>query len=157
MGKIIIYTNSDTGILVSVIPAYGDLARPENESDDEFLSRVIQGAVPEGATYRVVDPGDLPVNGYFRDQWEDTGVRVVVNMDRARLHHMGAIRCARDKELQSLDVPFLRAVEKGDAGDQRRLANLKQELRDIPQLFDLVTGCETPEQLEQRWPQNLAL
>lgn len=151
----VIYTNPGTGILIVVNPAYGDPSRPTDESDEDFLYRVIKGSVPEGTAYRVIDEGELPGDRYFRNQWRDTGTTVVVNMDKARLHHMGVIRAARDRELESLDVAFMRAVETGDTADQRRIAGLKQALRDIPQMFDLSSRSDNPERLKQRWPENL--
>jgi hypothetical protein len=153
--KRIIYTNPDTGLLILVTPAYGDPSRPDDESEDAFLSRVIKGSVPEGIAYRVIDEGELPGDRYFRNQWRDTGTTVVVNMDKARIHHMGVIRAARDRELESLDVSFMRAVETGNTGDQRLITGRKQVLRDIPQVFDLSSRNDSPERLKQRWPENL--
>ena len=78
---------------------------------------------------------------------------VSVNMTRARAIHMDKIRLVRNKQLASLDVPFMRAVETGDASELARIASEKQVLRDIPQTLDLTT--DTPEELKAIWPIEL--
>ena len=78
---------------------------------------------------------------------------IVVNMAKARGIHMDRIRQVRNKELANLDVPFMKALEDGDTDVQVTLKVKKQELRDIPQTFDLTT--DTPEQLKELWPEGL--
>ena len=78
---------------------------------------------------------------------------IVVNMSKARGIHMDRIRQVRNKELANLDVPFMKALEDGDTDVQVTLKVKKQELRDIPQTFDLTT--DTPEQLKELWPEGL--
>ena len=80
---------------------------------------------------------------------------IIVNMAKARVIHMNRIRAIRDKQLADLDVPFMRAVEAGDASEQARVANEKQVLRDIPATFDITTGVDTPEKLKAKWPSEL--
>ena len=75
---------------------------------------------------------------------------IIVNMTKARDIHMSKIRAVRNKQLASLDVPFMRAVETGDASELARIASEKQVLRDIPQTLDLTT--DTPEELKAIWP-----
>ena len=75
---------------------------------------------------------------------------IIVNMAKARAIHMNRIRAVRNKQLASLDVPFMRAVETGDASELARIASEKQVLRDIPQTLDLTT--DTPEELKAIWP-----
>jgi len=78
---------------------------------------------------------------------------ISVNMTKARAIHMDKIRTVRNKQLADLDVPFMRAVETGDASELARIASEKQVLRDIPQTLDLTT--DTPEQLKELWPEGL--
>jgi len=78
---------------------------------------------------------------------------IVINMPKARGIHMDRIRQVRNKELANLDVPFMKALEDGDTDVQVTLKVKKQELRDIPQTFDLTT--DTPEQLKELWPEGL--
>ena len=83
----------------------------------------------------------------------DTDGTPKINMAKARGVHMDKIRVARDAELVKKDIPFMRAVEAGDASAQATIATEKQALRDIPQTFDLTT--DTPAQLRDKWPDGL--
>jgi hypothetical protein len=78
-----------------------------------------------------------------------------VNMAKARVIHMNNIRAIRNRELAAKDITFMRAVEDGDADAQATIKNEKQNLRDIPQTFDITTGVDTPEQLKAKWPDGL--
>ena len=78
-----------------------------------------------------------------------------VNMGKARVIHMDAIRVVRNAELVDKDVTFMRAVEAGDASAQSTIATEKQVLRDIPATFDITTGVDTPEKLKAKWPTEL--
>ena len=117
---------------------------------------------PDGAEYHVVDPDDLPGGvvssqsdeDYFFDAWEwNDGVNV--NMTKARVIHMDNIRAIRNRELAAKDISFMRAVEDGNADAQATIKTEKQNLRDIPQTFDITTGVDTPEQLKEKWPDGL--
>jgi len=76
-------------------------------------------------------------------------------MDKARAIHMAHIRAARNRELEALDVPFMRAIESGDTKEAARIGALKQELRDIPQTVNLRTANNTPEELQTVWDPQL--
>ena len=78
-----------------------------------------------------------------------------VNMTKARVIHMDAIRVVRNTELVAKDIVFMRAVEAGDASAQSTIATEKQTLRDIPATFDITTGVDTPEKLKAKWPAEL--
>ena len=94
---------------------------------------------------------------YFRDAliWDDTAPnKCRCDMSLSRGIHMGQIRRVRDQELAKLDVPFMKALEAGDAAEQQRIAALKRELRDIPQTFDL-SRFRTPATLKAAWPTRL--
>ena len=78
-----------------------------------------------------------------------------VNMEKARVIHMDAIRVARNAELAAKDVTFMRAVEAGDNSAQSTIATEKQVLRDIPATFDITTGVDTPEKLKAKWSTEL--
>jgi len=107
-------------------------------------------------TARVCAESDLPADRYFRDAWEYKSGKVDVNMAKARSSHLHNIRTARDAELLELDLAFMRSLEKGDTREQGRISTKKEELRDLPQTFDLTTDPDTPEALIQRWPAELA-
>ena len=78
-----------------------------------------------------------------------------VNMTKARVIHMDAIRASRNAELVKEDVTFLRAVEDGDPDAQATIKTKKQTLRDIPATFDVTTDVNTPEKLKAKWPTEL--
>ena len=73
-------------------------------------------------------------------------------MAKARGIQMDKIREMRDKELAKKDIEYMKALEAND-GSAAAIATKKQELRDIPQTFDLTT--DTPEQLKEKWPEGL--
>ena len=80
---------------------------------------------------------------------------VNVNMTKARAIHLAEIRRVRNEELVKLDVPFMRAVEAGNADAQATIGTEKQVLRDIPATFDITTDVDTPEKLKAKWPTEL--
>ena len=80
---------------------------------------------------------------------------VNVNMTKARVIHMDAIRVVRNAELAAKDITFMRAVEAGDTSAQATIGTEKQVLRDIPATFNITTGVTTPAQLKARWPAEL--
>ena len=79
---------------------------------------------------------------------------VVINMPKARGIQMDKIREVRNKELAAKDVEFMRAIEDKNTKAQATIKAKKQELRDIPQTFDLTT--DTPEELKAKWPEGLS-
>lgn len=85
--------------------------------------------VPQGCTWSIVDETLLP-DDYFFDAWVHDEVNncVVVDITKARDVQMNVIRTLRDKQLEVLDVETLKGVD---------VQVQKQELRDIPQTFDL--------------------
>ena len=150
----IIYTNPDDGMVIIIAPAYKSY-----QTDEETERKVIAQSVPEGVSYRLVTESEYEAEvaacsgRVFRDTWEDIEGTIQVNMSKARDVQMDKIRDVRNKELVALDVPFMKALEAGDTDAQATLKAKKQELRDIPQTFDLTT--DTPEQLKEKWPEGL--
>ncbi len=160
MAKVIVYQDPETGRAVVLVPAYHDRARPQGDTGEALLRRIIERSVPRGpdgaqAAYWVVDDTQVPADRTFRDAWRCAAGAVDVGLPQARGIHMDAIRRARDEALSRLDAPYLEAVEKGDAGRREEVARRKQALRDIPQTFDLAPAA-TPEELEDLWPPDLA-
>jgi hypothetical protein len=80
---------------------------------------------------------------------------ISVNMTKARVIHMDAIRVVRNAELTAKDIPWMKAVEAGDTSAQATIATEKQVLRDIPATFDITTDVDTPEKLKAKWPAEL--
>ena len=110
---------------------------------------------------RIVLPDLLSLPGVGNSSGRRNGARGMdadgrpkVNMAMASRIQMNEIRKYRDGALADLDVPFMRAVEAGDAIEQQRRADLKQELRNITQTFDL-SRFRTPATPQAAWPTQL--
>ena len=165
-------------------PAYNDDKRPAGETEDACLERtwaklVAKGGygIPADHPHNYVEDVDLkakeetlggtsfryrgkPDDAGRRDgkegAWEmDTDGTPKVNMVKARVVHMDRIRVIRDRELAAKDISFMRAVEDGNTDAQATIKTEKQNLRDIPQTFDITTGVDTPEKLKAKWPDGL--
>jgi len=118
--------------------------------DNELLPYHISGKA------RCLDPDCQ--DRHFRDAmvWDDTQPnKCRCDMSIARGIHMDCIRVCRNGELGRKDIEMLRAIESGDTSVQTTIATEKQTLRDIPQMFDLTTENDTPEELKQKWPEGL--
>lgn len=165
-------------------PAYNDSLRPEGESEEECLERtwaviVAKGGygIPVNHSHAYVEESDLKTktatlsgldfryagkpdaNGRKDGKygaWEmDSDGTPKVNMATARGVQMDKIRVQRNAELVKKDLEALRAIEDGDTSAQAVVKAKKQELRDIPQTFDLTTEHDTPEELKAKWPEGL--
>jgi hypothetical protein len=99
---------------------------------------------------------EVPTDRTFRDAWDwNTQANLHVDMPKARVIHMDAIRVVRNAELAAKDITFMRAVEAGDTAAQATIGTAKQVLRDIPATFDITTDAGTPELLKAKWPTEL--
>jgi hypothetical protein len=163
-------------------PAYND--GPDGETEAECLERVWATIVAKGGygipidhPHFYVEDADQKVKlaeccgNDFRyvgrpdengnrsgvgGAWEmDTDGTPKVNMPKARGVYMDKIRVVRNVELVKKDLISLRAIEAGDTSAQATIATEKQVLRDIPQTFDLTTDNDTPEELKEKWPEEL--
>jgi hypothetical protein len=159
-------------------PGYNDRTAPKGETGDQLIQRVIgrlkqRYGLPDTHAFYLVEEADQQARltdccgNYFRwpvaadtngrrdgklGAWEmDTNGRPKVNMAKARVIHMDRIRQDRNTELAKLDVPFMQALEAADTAEQQRIASLKQEMRDIPQTFDL-SRFLTATTLKAAWP-----
>ena len=163
-------------------PAYDDLKRPADESDDDMIARVVaktkaRHGLADDHTFHYVDPSTLEAKitelegHHFRyaglpdasnrrrdgtgGAWEmDTDGLPKLNMTKARVVQMDCIRNVRNDELKKLDESSLRALEAGDSSEQAKVNTEKQTLRDIPQTFD-VASPSTPKELKEAWPSGL--
>ena len=160
MGDVIAWERADGGISYE-IPAYNDSNRPAGDTDQALIERCVARTGPRlerdhggPAIPHIIPVEEFPADQTFRDAWEWQGGAISVNMPRARIVHMAAIRVSRDAELAKLDITFMRAIETGDTAAQSTIGTEKQALRDIPQTFDL-SGAATPEALDALWPAEL--
>ena len=161
MATRIIFQNPTKDIMTVVIPAFNDRSRPEGETADELIARVIAQIVPEGTPRWIVDSETPDVKAFledrtFRNAWEcSASGDMEVSMSKARVIHMDKIREVRNAELVARDIPFMRAIEAGDTDAQSTIGTEKQVLRDLPATFDITTGVDTPEKLKAKWPTEL--
>lgn len=93
-----------------------------------------QGAIPnDWPMIAVVSPDDVPVDRTFRDAWEFKN-GVSVNFDKAKELTKARLRREREPLLKSLDIQFIKALEKGEPTES--IVAEKQRLRDLPTLAD---------------------
>jgi hypothetical protein len=125
-------------------------------SEADALELLFNIRPPEGTIRHFICERDsLLSDREFRDAWECLETTVQVNMPKARVLHMDAIRASRNAELVKEDVTFMRAVEEGDTDAQATIKTKKQTLRDLPATFDITTDAGTPELLKVKWPTEL--
>jgi hypothetical protein len=157
MSKVIIWTDSETGGAVVLVP--GDL-RPGYTTEAATIARAIEKSAPEGVEHFIIEKASVAQTTgddtrYYRNAWVVVAGELKVDMPKARVIHMDKIRRVRNAELVKEDVTFMRAVEAGDASAQSTVATKKQVLRDIPATFDITTDVDTPEKLKAKWPTEL--
>jgi hypothetical protein len=106
--------------------------------------------VPAETPYAIVESIENIDNDYFDGFIYEDG-EAVADIAACKSIHLDKFRAARGPKLASLDVAFMRAVERADADKQAEIAAEKQELRDV-------TKVELPETLEEIkavWPDIL--
>tara|TARA_R110002020_G_scaffold160821_2_gene345380 strand:+ start:868 stop:1089 length:222 start_codon:yes stop_codon:yes gene_type:complete len=67
--KRIVYMNPDTGILAVVIPVYNDGGRPDGDTEEALLQRIL-ATFPEGLEYHIVSEEEILEDRTFRGAWE---------------------------------------------------------------------------------------
>jgi len=121
--------------------------------DSDILNTRIEELSSDNFRY-VAIPDSIGQRSAVGGAWEmgDDGLPQI-NMPIARGIQMDNIRLFRNKELEKLDVPFMRSLEEGNIEEQEKIKGEKTRLRDIPQTFDLTT--DTPKALQEKWPEGL--
>ena len=159
MAILIVWERPDGGISTRY-PAYHSQGRPPGDSDSAFRSRCIaRDAIYLTEKYGVCVPHEcddskLPPDDYLFPAWRWGGRSVLVDMARARVIHMNRIRVVRDRELErESGSKYRQPPELESLFSPARLARL-QELRDIPQDFDLMV-YDSPAALRAAWPATL--
>lgn len=129
---------------------------PIELSDEDYRAHVIARSIPIDAT-NVIELGEndtIPEDRYFRNAWVLNGNAVEVNMEKARVIHMDALRVVRNEKLAELDIQFSVALGKKDQTTADAVEAEREILRQIPQTFDL-TQATTPEELKALIPSEL--
>ena len=154
--KRIVFTQPN-GNLSIVVPASEFM----EQFDSEYAALVaLQAtAVPVDAlNVHIVEasviPESNPGDRYFRNSLTDVGGVITVDMPKARVIHMDRIRLVRNVELERESGSQFRQPPEIEAiftpAHQAKL----QELRDIPQTFDL-ERFPNPQSLKAAWPTEL--
>jgi hypothetical protein len=159
----IVISRPDGGVVImqfmTKIRAYGNAPTLDHwaESDDEgYIQREASAENIEAeikrsnidfTAFEIIGEDDLPADRAFRNAWTRCPVnKIKVDMDKARVIHMGRIREARNDRLAELDKR-----KYGAEYDAER-----QALRDLPETFDL-TKAATPEELKALIPEELKM
>lgn len=145
--------NSDT-VIIKEVKIFKwhlwDIAIPI--TDEIWVRYVAMKDVPEGKPFEIVATSEIPSDRIFRNAWGKNGVKIKIDMPKARLIQMDKIRETRNRELDKSDKQVLKKLGIGE--EIFTLETKRQALRDIPQTFDL-SGYKTPETLKAAWPDDL--
>jgi len=89
----------------------------------------------------------------FRDAAEWDGVKIKINMDKAKIIHRDRILKAQSYELKRLKNDFIDALQVGDTVEQNRLSTLSQKVKNaqIPDMSQVTTVSE----LNAVWPADV--
>ncbi len=124
----------------------------------ETLEQVIEKAVPSGIPYVLVEDAAIPTDRTYRNAWViDGGTGAIVHdMAKAREIHRSHMRRVREPLLTALDTAYIRADERGGAGnaDKLAIAARKQALRDVTANAE-IEAAGTVETLKTVWPSVL--
>ena len=71
-------------------------------------------------------------------------------MTKARAIHLDRIRVIRNRELEVLDVEYMRATESSDTDTAAEVIAKKVDLRDMPQ--NVPESFDSAEDLSEYWP-----
>lgn len=123
------------------------------ETVDEEISRCsFDRAV---VSWRFMDRSELPEGDdrRFRAAWKDDGIKLVVDMPKAREIHRDYLREMRKPKLADLDVAYLQVLESG-VPDGTAIVAQKQALRDVTD-DPAIEAATTPEELKAVIPDAL--
>lgn len=125
MSLVAIYENND-GTISVVYPIDSEL--PLNEIFDKACG---------DKEYIVIEKQSLPQDRIFRDAWKLVGDAVEIDRDKAEELHMNRLRYLRKKSLEKLDVEYFKALSVNDNIRIEDINNIKQNLRNMPDTYDL--------------------
>jgi hypothetical protein len=95
-------------------------------------------------------PACLPDRVHPRDlRWD--GKKIVCDMDSARESWRRAIRAARVKLFEPLDVEYMKALETNDMAAMEKIVAQKKALRDAP-AHPSIAKAKTVADLRKIWP-----
>ena len=141
----------------------GRRLRKEYAVDTAYVDSLIARYVNDGhwgggkapVSWRFVPSDFATEDRGFRDAWkDDRGLKVGVDMPKAREIHKERLRVKRLPLMDALDVAYSRADEQGDQSKKREIAAKKQALRDVT-ADPAIEAAQTPEELKNVIPEAL--
>lgn len=143
MEDVIMYSNPDGS--VSIVYPTGEVP----------LEIILAKDVPNNASNVTKSLKiNVPQDRYFRNAWKQNLDKIEVDMEKAKVVHMGNIRKVRDQELSRLDVEWTKKAAQKKNQESDDIEAKRQVLRDLPQTFDL-SVAKTPDELKALWPIGL--
>lgn len=141
----IIYTNAEGGCSI-VIPA------PDTGLT---IEEVAAKSVPAGTPYKIVPVSEIPSDRTYRGAFVADVVngKITHNIVKAREIHKDHMRRSRTPLMTALDTAYLKADEKGAAGNAEKatIVGQKQVLRDVT-ADPGIAAAQTVTDLKQVWP-----
>lgn len=101
-------------------------------------------------SHRVIKRDEIIKDRTFRKAWRDNG-KIGVDMPVAREMQRERIRLARAALLETLDIEYQRADERGEANRKRDITAEKQRLRDFTK-DPRIDAAKTPDELKTILP-----
>lgn len=152
--KKILYTKPDGGIAI-VHPVRNTHPEPETLTDDEILKRAWKDVPADAINAFEIDESAVPADRTFRNAWAHCPVNGVrVDMEKARALQQENLRFLRKPKMLTLDVQYMKALERGDSAAMSLVATEKQALRDVTD-DPRIAAASTAEELKQVMPEVL--
>lgn len=153
MSKIIVYVRPSGEVSV-VYPA--PKTRRDNESEENWLTRMTQRAVPEGIEGHLVEATTLPASRRWRNAWRFAAGQFEIDLETARIQRQRELISSRDRLLSQLREDIETAEDEGDAARLVRLRQRRRSLRDLDvNLASQLSGLMTVEALETFTPDEM--
>lgn len=140
--KVILYTRPDGGVSI-VHPAYNDPigGQKENESEQEYMDRIITGSVPSDAVdVNIVEDTEIIEDRVFRNAWVQESKKLKVDMPKALSLAQDKIRITRGVKFVELDAAIMVTLETDDTSARDAIVVKKQTLRDSPRDIRLISA-----------------
>lgn len=120
-------------------------------SDEVIVDEIQRTFAQDVASWRRIEPRDLPTDRTFRGAWRDSGQHIYHDMPTCRELHRNRLRAARAPLLQQLDVEYQRALEDNNVKYRNQVVAKKKKLRDATD-DPRIVSASTPEELKAIWP-----
>jgi hypothetical protein len=126
---VITFEDESVGVMQFITDDGREIKR--EATDEAIQAEINKGIFPsKPVAWRRIKKTEIPKDRSFRNAWRDKG-KIEVDMSAAREIHKGRLRAMREPLLTQLDTDYMRADESGDTAEKQRIANLKQQLRDV--------------------------